>query len=38
MLCEMAELPFQANANYGNWSIDFKVSPYWSKLRPSSTD
>ena len=22
MLCEVAVLPFQANANYGTWSID----------------
>ena len=26
MSCEMAELPFQAHANYGTWSIDF--DPY----------
>ena len=23
MSCEGAALPFQAHANYGNWSIDF---------------
>ena len=23
MSCEMAALSFQANANYGTWSIDF---------------
>ena len=23
MSCEVAALPFQANANYGTWSIDF---------------
>ena len=24
MSCEVAALPFQAHANYGTWSIDFK--------------
>ena len=24
MSCEVAELPFQAHANYGTWSIDFE--------------
>ena len=23
MSCDVAALPFQANANYGTWSIDF---------------
>ena len=23
MACEVAAVPFQANANYGTWAIDF---------------
>ena len=26
MSCDVAALPFQANANYGTWSIDFAYS------------
>ena len=25
MSCEVAYLPFQANANYGTWSLDFAL-------------
>ena len=24
--CDVAALPFQANVNYGTWSIDFDIS------------
>ena len=27
MSCEVAAIPFQADANYGTWSIDFVKNP-----------
>ena len=32
MSCEVAKLPFQANANNGTWSIDFDQSMTLKKI------
>ena len=36
MLCLRAALPFQANANYGTWSIDYGIttSYLWDFMLP----
>ena len=32
MSCKLAAFPFQANANYGTWSIDFILSNDYFEL------
>ena len=32
MSCEVAALPFQANTNYGTWSIEFEYSKLYINI------